>query len=174
MNEVVHPDGFKWKNISAGGNYSLAIDENGEIWTWGVNENGQLGNGTKTFSNAYNYIPNKIVLPLENSNTKFKNISAGDVPLALDENNNLRGWSYIPFNCTQHSYRLYESPEQFIPIKLPMFQDNKKIVSIASGSASTAPLIMDEDGNVWSWGYANYLDNNWHGEEPRIIQLINY
>jgi alpha-tubulin suppressor-like RCC1 family protein len=38
--------GTKFKHISAGYNYNLAIDESGKLWGWGYNEMGQLGDGT--------------------------------------------------------------------------------------------------------------------------------
>ena len=35
-----------FKKISAGYEYSLAIDSEGYIWGWGNNGSGQIGNGT--------------------------------------------------------------------------------------------------------------------------------
>ena len=43
--------------VSAGRNHAAAIDENGVLWTWGYNEHGQLGDGTKTDS----YTPVKVM-----------------------------------------------------------------------------------------------------------------
>ena len=40
-------DGVKFKKIACGDYHALAIDENGYLWTWGYNGNGQLGDGTK-------------------------------------------------------------------------------------------------------------------------------
>lgn len=40
-------DGVKFKKIACGDHHALAIDENGYLWTWGNNGNGQLGDGTK-------------------------------------------------------------------------------------------------------------------------------
>ena len=34
--------------IAAGTNYSVAVNKKGEVWTWGQNNYGQLGDGTKT------------------------------------------------------------------------------------------------------------------------------
>jgi len=34
--------------IAAGTNYSVAVNKKGEVWTWGQNDYGQLGDGTKT------------------------------------------------------------------------------------------------------------------------------
>jgi N-acetylneuraminic acid mutarotase len=37
-----------WKSVAAGGGHSLAIRQNGTLWAWGSNSNGQLGNGNFT------------------------------------------------------------------------------------------------------------------------------
>jgi alpha-tubulin suppressor-like RCC1 family protein len=35
-----------WQAIAAGGTHSVALQADGSLWTWGLNEDGQLGNGT--------------------------------------------------------------------------------------------------------------------------------
>jgi alpha-tubulin suppressor-like RCC1 family protein len=37
--------------IAAGNNFTVALKNDGTVWTWGGNSNGQLGNGTTTDSN---------------------------------------------------------------------------------------------------------------------------
>jgi len=41
----------KIKKISASNKHSIALDENGHVWTWGNNFSGQLGNGSHVNSN---------------------------------------------------------------------------------------------------------------------------
>jgi alpha-tubulin suppressor-like RCC1 family protein len=38
--------------ISSGGGNTFALQNNGTLWTWGLNANGQLGNGTTTSSSS--------------------------------------------------------------------------------------------------------------------------
>jgi alpha-tubulin suppressor-like RCC1 family protein len=38
--------GNNWENVYCGDNFTLAIDKVGEIWGWGLNSTGQLGNET--------------------------------------------------------------------------------------------------------------------------------
>jgi alpha-tubulin suppressor-like RCC1 family protein len=38
--------GLTFRAISAGDDHSLAIDQNGNVWTWGRNDSGQLGRGS--------------------------------------------------------------------------------------------------------------------------------
>jgi alpha-tubulin suppressor-like RCC1 family protein len=37
-------------SIAAGGQHSAAVDSNGEVWAWGSNSFGQLGNGLQVNS----------------------------------------------------------------------------------------------------------------------------
>ena len=38
--------------ISSGGVHSLALDNSGQVWGWGANTNGQLGQGNLTFQST--------------------------------------------------------------------------------------------------------------------------
>ena len=44
----VHQAIFKFKVITAGNGFTVAIKEDGSLWAWGKNYYGQLGDGTKT------------------------------------------------------------------------------------------------------------------------------
>ena len=71
-------------DIAAGTDHNLALDSNGNLWAWGNNNYGQLGDGTKINS----YTPKQIMV-----GHKFKKISAGrDFSAAIDENGFLYGW----------------------------------------------------------------------------------
>lgn len=71
-------------DIAAGSNHNLALDSDGNLWAWGSNSSGQLGDGTTTDSN----VPIQIM-----RGHKFKKISAGrDCSAAIDENGYLYGW----------------------------------------------------------------------------------
>lgn len=71
-------------DIAAGNNHNLALDKNGNLWAWGKNDYGQLGDGTTTNSN----VPIKIM-----QGHKFKKISAGyNCSAAIDEDGYLYSW----------------------------------------------------------------------------------
>lgn len=57
-----------WKEISSGSYFNLATKTNGTLWTWGANENGQIGDG------SFLDILTPILL---GTLTNWKNISAG-------------------------------------------------------------------------------------------------
>jgi alpha-tubulin suppressor-like RCC1 family protein len=77
--------------ISAGENHSLALRNDGTVWAWGSNSEGQLGNNTTTNSN-------KAIEVLNTSGTALSNIvaiAAGENhSLAVDSSGNLWAWGY--------------------------------------------------------------------------------
>ena len=72
--------------MSAGSNHCLAIDNEGNLWSWGRNFRGQLGDGTTT-----DRLKAKKVI----EGVKFKQVYArASSSLALDSNGNLWSWGY--------------------------------------------------------------------------------
>uniref|UniRef100_UPI0037513859 RCC1 domain-containing protein n=1 Tax=Flavobacterium sp. TaxID=239 RepID=UPI0037513859 len=61
--------GSNWQIISAGNSHNVAIKTDGTLWTWGRNQESQLGDGSTTNSN----IPIQI-----GTATNWQFISAGD------------------------------------------------------------------------------------------------
>jgi alpha-tubulin suppressor-like RCC1 family protein len=72
-----------WLSVSAGTAYVLAIKDDGSIWSWGQNDVGQLGDGTKT-----NHTP-----PAKASSGPYRAIAAGDKhSLAVRWDGAIYGW----------------------------------------------------------------------------------
>lgn len=71
-------------SVVAGWSYSLALDVNGNVWGWGRNDFGQLGNGSAQFS----MIPSRV-----KGLDKVVEIAAGGRhALALKQDGSLWGW----------------------------------------------------------------------------------
>jgi alpha-tubulin suppressor-like RCC1 family protein len=51
---------FKWKQISTGGSTSCGVTEQGDVYCWGSNVLGTLGNGTTVDS----HVPSRVVFPV--------------------------------------------------------------------------------------------------------------
>ena len=47
LDKIKITENIKFKNVAAGQNHIIALDENDNIWTWGKNNGGQLGNGSR-------------------------------------------------------------------------------------------------------------------------------
>jgi len=50
--------------ITAGGSHSCAVENDGDVYCWGDNYAGQLGNSTNTGTNTANPTPAKVTLPV--------------------------------------------------------------------------------------------------------------
>ena len=81
--EVTFPEGTIITQIAAGENHNVALDSNGNVWTWGRNNNYQIGN-----TRANQYTPYKVSnLP------KVIKISAGNNnTMVITENSELYAW----------------------------------------------------------------------------------
>lgn len=72
-----------WTKILAGDHHTLAIKDDGTLWSWGFNNDGQLGNGTLTNS----------PIPIKISTYQWIDISAGAAhSLAIKSDGTLWAW----------------------------------------------------------------------------------
>ncbi len=122
--------------ISAGKEHSVALREDGRVYTWGKAENGMLGNGTTSGSSS---------TPVQVRNlTNVKAISTqGDHTLALLENGTVRAWGNngngrLGDGTTNHRSE---------PVTVTGLADVDKIS--AGNNFSSA---LKKDGTVWTWG----------------------
>ena len=82
-------EGKTISQISAGSGHSLALDSEGQIYAWGSNYYGQLGNGDTTSSNTPVKVDTSGVL----AGKTISQISAvGDHSLALDSEGQIYAW----------------------------------------------------------------------------------
>ncbi len=124
--------------IAAGSCYSLAIDGEGNIWSWGVNSEGELGTGDREDRN----IPVQIT-----EGISYKAVAAGrhDESYAIDEDGNL--WSWGGFVGRVGQEKIYQTT----PIKVI---EEKKFLSVSVGQYHA--LAIDSEGNLWGWGDNTY------------------
>ena len=121
------------------GNHSLGIDNKGNLWAWGNNDVGQLGDGT---SGQYAYKTRPVQIKKE---TKFSQVSAGSShSLAIDSEGNLWVWGYNEYG------RLGDgtTTQRTSPIQI---KDGIKFSQVSAGSDHS--LAIDSEGNLWAWGY---------------------
>ncbi|MCL2256163.1 MAG: hypothetical protein FWC11_04810 [Firmicutes bacterium] len=142
--------------ISVGGNHSLAIDRNGNLFAWGNNAQGQLGD--RTTRNQAN--PVQII-----EGTRFIDVSAGlHFSLAVDVNGGIWAWgrnSNGQVGCGSGSALV---SRQIIPIRLDI--PNVHFVSVSAGGNHS--LALDNEGNIWGWG------NNFNGQVGDNAEYLNF
>lgn len=81
-------NGLNIKQISVGEDHVLALDDKGDVYAWGVNDTGQLGDGTTT----------NISMPIKLDISNIKQISAGGAhSMALNSNGKILTWGNNDF-----------------------------------------------------------------------------
>ncbi|WP_028552332.1 X2-like carbohydrate binding domain-containing protein [Paenibacillus sp. UNC451MF] len=78
-----------FERIAAGKKHVLALDDNGNMWTWGRNTAGQLGDNSTVNTN----VPHKVPITDNGASVQFSDLWAGyDVSYGLDANGRLWSW----------------------------------------------------------------------------------
>jgi len=125
--------------ISAGGFHSVALAEDGKVWTWGSNDLGQLGNG----------IVGDAQLPVEvPSLSGVVDIAAGYFhTLALTGDGTVYAWGHN----LNGQLGIGSNENQSTPVEVESLSD-AEIVNIASGPAADVSLAITADGTLYEWG----------------------
>ncbi len=107
----------------------------GSIYAWGVNANGQLGNGST------NYSPNPTVLP--NLPSVIAVAAAGDHTLALQSNGAVWAWGSNSVGQLGSG----TTTNSLAPVQVSGLTG---VVAIAGGE--TDSFALTSNGTVWAWG----------------------
>ncbi len=139
--------------VAAGAHHALALTDDGEVWAWGQNQYGQLGQGTKTNLN----IPRQVDgLP------EIKSIAAGAYfSLALSEDGKVYGWGHNDKGQIGNA----GSNEVTEAVRITGLDS---IVEIDAGFEYA--MARKADGTVYVWGDNTYgqlmKDNLAHSNGP--------
>ena len=120
--------------IAAGSNHSAAVTKDGDLYMWGSNGGGRLGNGSRTNS----YTPVKIM----------KNVAAvslGDEhSAAVTKDGSLYMWGYNRYGQLGNG----STTDSYTPIKIM-----ENVTAVSLGYYHSAAVT--KDGSLYMWG-ANY------------------
>ncbi|KAH9385375.1 regulator of chromosome condensation [Nematocida major] len=135
---------FSDKNITSivcGGMHSLALSEDGTLFSWGCNDEGVLGReGNEEEPEKVNF-PEKI---------KIKKVVAGDsISAAVDQNGSLWTWGLFrgPGGVIGHAKRRNETVKMQ---RTPEIVPRIKVRTLAAGCNHLA--VVDTRGRLFTWG----------------------
>jgi oligopeptide transport system substrate-binding protein len=135
--------------IAVGRNHSMALDDNGDVYTWGANSYGQLGLGdTKNRS-----VPSKVTLPKGAS--EVKSIAAGGHhSMALDKAGNLYTWGAN--GCGQLGLGTTKNGLKPSKVTLPKGASRVNHPIAAGDSHSMAEMLFGDRRVLCAWGKNNH------------------
>ena len=132
--------------VSLNWSFVMALDADGNVYTWGYNTNGQLGNGT---SDSTNYASNPARLP--NQSFQATQISAGSWnALAIDTDGNTWTWGYNGYGQLGDG----STSDKYKPQTVQNPTNTSQSLKAAQISAGVNhSLAVGQDGSLWAWGW---------------------
>ncbi|WP_217569434.1 chromosome condensation regulator RCC1 [Streptomyces sp. GbtcB7] len=133
------------KAIAAGCQFTMALREDGTVWTWGYNDWGQLGNGTNTRANTPQQVQGL---------SDVEAIDAGNGhAVAVTKDHKVMAWGLntegeLGVDSTTHSNK---------PVEV------KHLTSVArifAGPYNTFALLADGTVKAWGWNDKGQLGEN--------------
>ncbi len=132
------------KDVAAGNFHSLALTTDGQLYAWGYNDFGQLGNGTTTNAS----FPRPVSLPP--GVTNWTAIAAGTYhSVALGNDGNAYAWGYAEFGALGNGAFTNAS----IPQRVVLPAGVTNWLKIAAGGYHN--LALAGNGKLYAWGYGN-------------------
>jgi alpha-tubulin suppressor-like RCC1 family protein len=132
-----------WCQVSAGGEQSLAVRQNGTAWSWGSGYRGQLGDNTTASKSS----PVSVI----GGFTDWCQVSAGidNFSLAVRQNGTAWAWGAGTLGRLGNNYA---GSDQQSPVSvIGGFTD---WCQISAGSISS--LAVRQNGTAWAWGSGSY------------------
>lgn len=141
--------------VSCGTGHVLAVKTDGGLWAWGVNNRGQLGDGT----NKASYLPKKIM-------DNVVAVSAGmEFSMAIKADGSLWSWGSNYWGILGNGKEtLFEGVNNDSSKPLKIMDD---VIAIDAGEEYT--FAIKKDRSLWAWGH-NRNGKLGNGKEGGIIK----
>jgi alpha-tubulin suppressor-like RCC1 family protein len=144
LTRVLLPTGTICTQLAAGSAHSLALTADGQLYAWGRNKHGQLGDGTLTLHSR----PVAVALP-RGQHSPWTKLAAGrSHSLALTADGQLYAWGSNEFGQLAESNVTYRTrPGR---VALPAAARHSTWAQVTAGDAHSQALTAD--GRLYAWG----------------------
>lgn len=158
-------------SVSAGTSHSLALDDQGKVYTWGDNIYGKLGDNTNTHRNT----PVAVLDGTAGLLTKriIQVVGGFGNSIALDDQGKVYTWGLNYYGGLGNGL----AGDSYVPVAVAdggvSFQ-SKKILQVAAGSYHS--LAIDDQGKVYTWGRNQFgqLGNGNTGTDSNVpVEVLN-
>ena len=162
------------RSVAAGNDFSMALDNYGQVWAWGNNTYGQVGvnsSGEDVLAPTQvgGFASSSEQLSGPNTPYKLDNVLAiaagGRHAVALTYGGAVYTWGdndYGQLGIGDTSSRSTYYAREVLSEDLYAFSHDHRVTAIAAGDAHT--LLLTDDGQVWAMGY-NYYGRLGVGDE---------
>ena len=132
--------------IAGGERHNAALDKNGEVWTWGWNAFGQLGNGVTCANTSSPECMGTLPAKIPNFTSVKAIASRGYHTLALKTNGTVWAWGY------NDGGRLGDgtTTDQHSPVQINGLSSHGDVTQISGGGVVNAALMADH--TLMAWG----------------------
>jgi alpha-tubulin suppressor-like RCC1 family protein len=128
-----------WQSIAGAQVNTLALRQNGSLWTWGSNAEGQLGDGS-----GFQLTPTQVAAP-----STWRSVAAGQVFSAgIKTDGTLWTWGY---NYYRQLGNGTDEDAQSTPTQISQATTWRVVVA-----GDNHGLAIREDGTLWAWGSNQY------------------
>ncbi len=125
--------------IAAGFFHSMALKSDGTVWTWGVNQHGELGDGTTTDRTT--------PVQVSGLNNVISIGAGGNHNMALKSDGTVWTWGDNEYGQLGNG----TTTRRLTPVQVSGLNN---VVAIASGGKYS--MALKSDGTVWTWGDNEY------------------
>lgn len=142
------------KGFETSAHHCIALDDQGDVWTWGYNGYGQLGRGNT--SNGYS--PRRVPREWLGGEEIIDVLAAGmeyGYCVVRTKSNYLYSWGYNGYG----QLGVGDTTDRWKPVKILAFNPITAggILKFASSGASSASFhVLDGNGYMWHAGYNGY------------------